>query len=1309
MPDVVVASAAGAQDLPIAPDAWSGEGATLFSDIGGYTRLTTVLAQHGPEGAELIGNLLNACFARVVRQVETYGGDVLGFAGDAVIALWHGRSLTEAATLANACGWAIQSEPLPVLPFLGNEVLQMRVGVGAGRIWLMRVGGYQGTWSFLGAGEPFAQMGPASRKASLGSLMLSPQARAVAAGMAPPPARPSRLDDSALDVRQLSCFLPDVVLQRVAAGQADWIAELRSVSVVFCILNDIDFSNRHDRAQLQTFFLGAQGTAALFEGTVCQLAVDDKGCVLILAFGLPPLGHEDDAFRALRAAQELNEALSDLNVRHGVGVATGSTYCGSCGPAERHGYMIIGDPVNRAARLSERCEPGVLCDEGTRAAAAGRLPFDDSTAVYGKGFTDSNRVFRVGAKPGVPHARSGIAARPFIGRRLEAEALRDRLRDFHNRSVTGSVVVIQGDAGAGKTSLVTAVVGAFPAEHIRALRGTGEAIEAGTAYHGWRTVFAELLEIGDGSEDVAQLRQRIEARVAAAAGTPAWAPLLNGVLPITLPENDTTLQMSGDVRGLTTLRLLTLLLKQESEQQRLVVVLDDVQWLDASSWHLVRTLERTSVPLLQVLVSRVGGAISEESDHERQRTKWLAELIRRPETLHIDLAPMSSDEVRLLVAQTLHVDSVPDEVMFLITARAQGNPFFARELAYTLRDSGVLLVDQGHCRLVSRTTSSAELALPETVRGVVTQRLDHLDPRQLMTLKVGSVLGSSFGETELAAVYPITEDRPQISSHLAALNALNFLYREGNATTWSFTHAIIRDVTYSLIPQAQRAQLHRAAAQQFEHDDRYAWLAHHWRLAGERERWLACLEKGGDQAIERGANREAVRFFNQAFQLSDLARDDDLRRAHWHTQTGDAWYGLGELGRSRYHIDEALRLLGMALPRRRLGWARRGVYEILAHAVMLVSGGRTAQSAHDTRRLREASRLMNIVSEEFYFAVDIPKMLSSLLSTINLAERAGAPDTASRAYGTLGYIVGLGRLHPLSRLYFERGKRGRDARSRVNTSVGIALYHLAFGRWSACFDALEEGRARAEPVGDMFGVGLCLNVRADALHLTGAFREATSAYDELVVNARARSNTQHEVWGLCGCVETLLSQGRIDEANERLRECGELLAHADRLSAFRHEAIKGAVCLALDDAAAAAAALAEALRLYEATPAPMYAWYWAVASVLQTSIALWHRQGVSGRPPVAVRRASRLMSRFALVFPVARSRRALLLGYLRWLVGDRLAAERWWRRAAADSERYGMPHETALARAALLDPSTVGTMFGAEPQRQPRDPPMNLS
>lgn len=1303
MPDVVLASAAGAPALPEAPDAWECEGAALFADIAGYTPLTRDLARYGPRGAELVGDLLSACFSRAIEEVRAYGGDVLGFAGDAIIAFWHGESRGEVAALAKACADAIQSRPVPTPPFLPGEPLRMRIGVGVGRTWIMRLGGYRGAWIFMVAGEPLSQMGPATREAGIGEVMLSSQARAALNG---PPRVPQRrsIDDAALDVDALRSFLPDMLLQRLAAGQSDWIAELRTVSVVFCTIPSMDFADRDQRARLQAFVQRAQQTAARMEGTTYQLTVDDKGCVLILAFGLPPLSHEDDAFRALCSARELDEALDHLGVRRGVGVATGSAYCGGCGPAGRRGYMVIGDAVNRAARLSQSGEPDVLCDQLTRDTVADRLHLEE-TAPRSVMVVEASRIFRLPGSQPSPLLVPRVRPRPpafFVGRRDEVQSLRDRLRDFQNRANLGCAVLVNGRAGAGKTSLVTSVVGGLASRDVRVLGGAGTTVETSTAYQGWRTPISELLELGT-LEDDARRERAVRKGLIDATGSDVFAPLLNGLLPIMFEENATTLQMSGQVRGRTTLGLLVRLLEHASTHSRLILVLDDVQWFDGSSLQLVSALHRARVPLVQILILRSDGELSLEL------TALRTELAAHTDTLQIELRAMPPEELRLLLAKSLGVESLAEDVLSMIASRAEGNPFFARELAYAMRESGALVVDGTRSWLASATAGRHEDFVPETVKSVVTQRLDHLSPEELMTLKVGSVLGSSFGELDIEAIYPLVEHRPNIRAHLQQLSALQFTTHAtgSDAGGWTFAHAIIRDATYELITQSQRRRLHRDAALHLENTQNYVLLAHHWRAAGERDKQLACLEKAGDEAIARGANHDAVNFFGQALQLHDLAGDDNLRRAHWHGQLGEGCYGLGKLGESRYHLEEALRLLGTPLPRSRAGWALRGAREIAAQGALLFAGGRALRSGpRNEPRLREASRLMNVVSEQFYFSLDIQKMVVCLLSTVNLAERTGAAEIASRAYGTLGYAVGLGRLHALSRVYFNRARRGHDAGSHVNAAVGAALYHLAFGRWDACLAALHDGRARAESVGDMFGVGLCLNVLGDTHHLRGALRDATTAYEELVTNARARSNTQHEVWGLSGCAESLLSQGRIDEANERLRECAAvmpLVADRDRLSAFRHEGVKAAIRLRLDGVAAAAAALDESLRLYRAGPTPMYATYWAVAGVLETALALWLLQGGRGRPPIAVHEASSLMRRFARFFPVARSRQVLLLGHERWVAGEHQAALRHWRRAEMIGERLRLWHEVRLAKEALAQPSRVSAMLGVVSKHSPFD------
>lgn len=106
-----------------------------------------------------------------------------------------------------------------------------------------------------------------------------------------------------------------------------------------------------------------------YQGTIRQFIVDDKGTVLIAAFGLPPLGHEDDALRAIKASMLMHRQLVIQGISSSIGVTSGDAFCGAVGSEERREYAMVGDIVNLAARLMVSADGGVLCDQSTQEAA----------------------------------------------------------------------------------------------------------------------------------------------------------------------------------------------------------------------------------------------------------------------------------------------------------------------------------------------------------------------------------------------------------------------------------------------------------------------------------------------------------------------------------------------------------------------------------------------------------------------------------------------------------------------------------------------------------------------------------------------------------------------------------------------------------------------------------------------------------------------------------------------------------------------------------------------------------------------------
>ncbi|MCB0163808.1 MAG: adenylate/guanylate cyclase domain-containing protein, partial [Anaerolineae bacterium] len=359
--------------------------AVLFADISGFTALTERLAQQGPAGAEELTRILNDYFGHLIEIIASHGGDVVKFAGDALIALFPAFDdadqpqpalLPQATRLAAQCSLTAQQHLNHYQATEGIR-LSLKLAIGAGEVITMHLGGVFDRWEFLVTGDPLVQVGQAEGHAQPGEIAISPQAwplmadvatgRAIAGTAAAksttvtgPVIRLTGLrqliSPTALEAVTLStgmaaalrCYIPGAIRARLAANQSGWIAELRRVTVLFVNLPDLNYAI--DLAQAQQIIRALQDDLYRYEGSLNKLSVDDKGVTLVAALGLPPFAHEDDADRGIQVALAMQRTLSHQGLRGGIGVTTGRAFCGSVGNEWRREYTMIGDVVNLSAR-----------------------------------------------------------------------------------------------------------------------------------------------------------------------------------------------------------------------------------------------------------------------------------------------------------------------------------------------------------------------------------------------------------------------------------------------------------------------------------------------------------------------------------------------------------------------------------------------------------------------------------------------------------------------------------------------------------------------------------------------------------------------------------------------------------------------------------------------------------------------------------------------------------------------------------------------------------------------------------------------
>ena len=1297
----LLASRFPARPTPLgAPGVERFSAAVVFADISGFTPLAERLAMRGPAGAEALTDLLNAYFAKLTGLIAEHGGEVITFAGDGLLAVWPAtdseEALASATRDAGRCALAVQSA-LGSYQTVDGLRLLLRIGVGAGEVMALHVGGVGGRWRLLLAGAPVVEGGLAEQQAARGEVVLSPDAwelvhdgctgerlaeggvrlmtASISVGVRAGSRATQELSDDAVQA-----YVPDVVRARLAAGQAEWLAELRRITAVFVNLLDVDQAAANLLEPVQLAMAAMQPILQRYEGSLKQVVVDDKGLTLIAVFGLPLLAHEDDPARASRAALGVRAALGGLGLRCAIGLASGRAFCGAVGSDVHREYDVIGEVMNVAARLMQAASDGILCDAATFQAAQARVRFQALPAILVKGKADPVVVYQP-----VEPVRKVEGPRTMLGRTDERATLAERLEVLQDSA--GALVVIEGEPGIGKSRLLADLLERAHARDVRSLTGAGDAIEKTTPYHAWRPIFTQLIGLG-GVEDIEERRTRVLAHVQADPALARLAPLLNSVLPLELPDNELTAQLTGEVRADNTHQLLVQLLQAaatgpDGGASPLLLVLDDAHWFDSASWALTRQVVAQVNPLLLVLATRP--LVELPDDYHRLR--------QNPATRYLRLEPLSSHDVLTLVYDRLGIRQLPEPVAALIEGRAQGNPFFSEELAYTLRDTGLIHITNGTCTIAPGAGDLSAVSLPDTVQGVVAGRIDRLPPGQELALKVASVIGRLFAFRLLRDVHPLQGDRDVLRGYLDDLHRQDFTVPDTPEPdlAYLFKHVVTQEVAYGLLLYAQRRQLHRAVAEWYEQtqaDDLaslYPLLAYHWGRGEEPTKTLTYLELAGGQALRAGAYQEAVDFLTDALSMAETIQPAPatLRQAQWHRQLGDAYMGLGRLRESRQHADQAVALLGSPVPTtplRLLGDLTQQALQQSLHQIWPARLTRDAPAARSAAL--EATRAFERLAFLNYYANAKGAGISAVLHQVNLAERAGPSPELARAYATMSVAAGVVQLHALARSYAQRAlqiaRAEHDLPALAFVLVATSTYHSTVGNWTTAREGLLEGLEIAERLGDQRRWGELAAGVAVAMYFQGQFDRLVGWEAEMQSMASHADDPQRQAHVILAKTWYLMPQGRTDLAVQELQKATRLLA--GRGSRTDEIIIYGVLALAhwrrQEEEQARRAAQRAASLIAQSRPTAAYILE-GYAGVTEVYLDLWMAGDHTAARSAQQARAA--LRRFARTFLTARPRAWLYEGLAAHHLGRKRHAVAAWTTSLKTAERLAMPYEQGRA------------------------------
>lgn len=1093
----------------------TGQGAVLFSDISGFTPLTeAVIAKFGPRrGGEEFTDRLNSVYDALITEVDRFGGNIVGFAGDAMM-VWYGDDDgTQAVTAALAMQRAMARFARVALPDGEVVSLSMKVAVASGRLRRFPAGDRAIQLFDVLAGEVMERVAACEGVATKGEVVIDSATAAslgdrvavrewrdfpadVMEGRAavitelrgeaePRPVEPVQFPPDAAE--RLRPWLVPEVARRLVSGSELFLTELRPAAALFTRFTGIDFeADEAAPAKLDAYVRWVQAIVHRLEGVLVQLTIGEKGSYFYAAWGAP-IAHDDDPERAVTAALEISyppsEIASLISVTQ-VGVSRGTMRTGAYGNALRRTYGVLGDDTNLAARLMAKAGPGEIF---VSAAAAERLPptfeLEALAPMKVKGKSQPIQVYRChgrrqaeGALP--QHNESALP--PLVGRVRELEMLKARLQLASGRR--GQIVALASEAGMGKSRLI--------AEAARQARGLGFEIFSGecqglareASYSVWIPIWRAFFGLsGDGAASaVLPLLERQLAE--AGPDLPERAPLLGPLLGQSLPDNDLTRSLDPKTRRSSLDGLIVECMRHRTRSHPVLFVLEDVHWIDEASRHLLTALVQAATRLpLALFVAHRPVPVAEIFGANAVGLDYLTTLALG------DLPPAEARQLvvaRLVDALTLNPP--PTALVDLVSARAGGNPFFIEEVANLLRSRRGSIGADG---------SVGELELPDSMHSLVLSRIDQMSGEAGTTLKVASVIGRVFPTTALSAVHPVAQARAGIPRHLAEMRERDVALPEPaeGEEAHAFRHVVIQEVAYESLPFAFRSAIHESVGLHLENHSGGGrslvdLLAFHFDRSNREDKKRQYLLAAGDAARAAYAIGAAISYYERVLPLLQGAE-----RLEVLIRLGEVLEVPGRWGDAFARYREA-RELAAALGASRQGAAiagqlgdihrRRGEFaEARTWLERAAAENASLGNEHGVALMLHLDGTLSAQTGDF------PRAAELYTKALEIRERIGDELGAGRSLNNLGIVARSRGDGPTALQYHQRGlavrRRLNDRREIANSLNNLGFAHLYLKDYERARPLLEESLQLNRAVGDRWSIGNALTSLAELALATG--------------------------------------------------------------------------------------------------------------------------------------------------------------------------------------------------------------------------------
>ena len=1089
----------------------------LFLDLSGFSTMTDTLMQRGQHGAEVLAGLMHTVFDPLVDGIFAYGGKIVSFAGDGIMALFQTESNERSTALtALAAAWEIQQK-LGQNPehetVYGKFRFSVKIGLASGSVtWGILRSDDQKQATYYFRGTPVDVSAEAEHHASAGEIVITEELNELLGNLVEtqpfggfhkfrgfrievPVAVPIVFQP--VDLEAARTFIPEKIIIQDVRG------EFRQIVNLFMRFPDLP------NEQLVEFFHIVFELHKKFGGLLNRLDFGDKGCNLLMLWGAP-VAYENDIGLALNFILEL-QARVEFPIT--AGITYYIAHAGYLGSATCEDYTCYGWGVNLASRFMMSASQGqIWVDDRIARRVSTRFEIEHVGEYRFKGFSAPQRVNLL---KGQRREVESTYLSELIGREKELSLLEMIAEPLWQGNFAGTLLVV-GEAGIGKGRLVHEFRTSVLFEERKATWAICQSDQivrqSFNPFRSWLLRYFGIASAGNVDDRKQIFESKLQELIAAipdralAQELDRLCPALGALLDLRWIDSAYE-QMDAEGRYNNMILALIALIQAESLRQPLILFIEDIQFSDADTINFLPRLKRT------LLTSRVPFPVAIiATSRSHGNNSALEDLF----DTDIELTGLSLDALaRLIEIQLGGVPAV--ELVKMVMRRSEGNPYFVEQIIRYLQEENLIEMSSRGWNHVKQTR---DVFVPSDLRVLLVARLDQLTQEVKDVVQTAAVLGREF---VISVLTEMTTEADNIEQ-LVAEAEQSEIWAPQDESRYIFTHGLLRDAAYTMQTRARRQELHRLAVLALEKiyveelNSHYPELAYHAERANLPQQAQQYLSLAGKVSAEVYSNSQAIDYFTRA--LTYTLDEDLLSRFDLLAERAVLFHRIGDRASQLRDIDSLEKLAKELNDDSRMAKA-----ELFNTQYCFATGDYLALIEH-ARHVTDLNIPMNVEMALDTYSIwslgllrlgKLDLAMEMAQDGLDLAQASRDPLKQGSIINSMG-LIALEQENPaLGRGYFElalsiaREVKDQRLEAQCLNNLGNSAGFVQ-GDYSSAMQYYEQANVIFRERGDRSSEGMTLNNLGWAAGMLGDFVSARAYNERALLIAREVGNRYQETY-----------------------------------------------------------------------------------------------------------------------------------------------------------------------------------------------------